>query len=238
MTSSGFPDFNKCPKSLEVEEVGKFAQRLILHRGSAQELDKLLSHCPNLQDFAIWLQPGIRFLLPTLEKLSLRRLSADFSDLVHDDYLNSTFSSITHLDVIKFHGRTWKEWEVLLKLPHLSHLLIGSLVELDVFPNFLRHASQLRILIFMPEPDDMTVWMQDHQINQHSLFDDDVRLVLLNSPRFPGLVEDWVKGGESGLDNWTFCELVSIARKREFDFPPSAFVFNSTTYMQNISSSH
>ena len=219
MTNPRFPDFNKYSNCLKVEEVGRFAQRLIIHQGSAQEMENFLSHCPNLQDFAIWLQPGIRFLLPALEKLSLRRLSADFADLVHDDYLSPTFSNITHLDVIKFHGRTWKEWEVLSKLPHLSHLLIGSLVDLDVFSNILRHASQLRILIFMPEPDDLAVWMQDHDKNKHSLFDDDVRLVLLHSPRFPGLVEDWVKGGESGLDNWTFCELVSIARKREFDFP-------------------
>ena len=164
------------------------------------------------------MQPGIKPLLPTLEKLSLRRLSADFSDLGHNDYLGLTFSNITHLDVIKFHGRTWKEWEVLSKLPRLSHLLIGPLVDLEVFPNLLHHASQLRILIFMPEPDDVAVWLQDHEKNQHSLCDDDVRLVLLNSPRFPGLVEDWIKGGELGLDNWTFCELVSIARKRQFNF--------------------
>jgi hypothetical protein len=77
------------------------------------------------------------------------------------------------------------------------------------------------ILMFMPEPDDMAVWMQVHEKNQHSLFGDDVRLVLLNSPRFPGLVEDWVKGGESGLDNWTFCQLVLVARKSEFDLPRS-----------------
>ena len=92
---------------------------------------------------------SIKVLLPALEKLSLKRLSADFGDLAHDDYLSSTFSNITHLEVMRFHGRTWTEWEVLSKLPHLSHL-IWFLVDLEVFLNLLRHTSQLRILIFMP----------------------------------------------------------------------------------------
>ena len=232
MTDPIFPDFKAYPDSLKVQEVGRFAQRLILPQGSTQELEEILSHCPNLQDFAIWLQP-MKFLLPTLEKLSLRRLSADFSNLVHDDYLGSTFSNITHLDVIKFHGRTWKEWKVLSKLPHLSHIIIGFLVDFDVFSNLLRHISQLRILIFMPEPDDVTAWIQDHDKNQQCLFDNEDRLVLVNSPAFPGLVEDWVKGGESGLDNWTFCELVSIARRREFDSTIylGHCYFDSTTYV-------
>ena len=217
MTSPTFPDFNKYPNSLKVEEVGRFAQRLIVRSHSpTQELERMLSHCPNLQDFAIWLQP-IKFLLPTLKKLSLIRLSADFSDLVHDDYLSSAFSNITHLDVIRFHGRTWKEWEVLSKLPHLSHLIVGFPVDHDVFPNLLRYASQLRILIFMPEQYHMTAWLRNHDKNQHNLLENDDRFVLLNCPAFPGLAEDWVKGGESGLDNWTFCELILIARRRKFN---------------------
>ena len=210
-----FPNFEGYPNSLKVEEVGRFAQRLIIHHSYRKELEKMLFHCPNLQDLAFWVQP-IKFLLPTLEKLSLKRISADFADLTHDDYLGTAFSNITHLDVIKFHGRTWKEWEVLSKLPHLSHLLIGSLVDYGVFLNLLRHVSQLRILIFMPEPDSLAAWMQDHNKNQHNLLGNDDRFILLHSPVFPGLIEDWVKGGESGLDNWTFCELVLIARKRKF----------------------
>jgi len=231
MTSPAFPDFDKYPNSLKTEEVGKFAQRLIVRSNSpSQEVERIVSHCPNLQDFAIWLQP-IKFLLPTLNKLSLKRLSADFSDLVHDDYLSSAFSNITHLDVIKFHGHTWKEWEVLSTLPHLSHLIVGFLVDYDVFPNLLRYASQLRILIFMPEQYDMTVWMRDHDKNQHNLLENDDRFVLLNCPAFPGLAEDWVKGGESGLDNWTFCELVLIARRRKFNFTQLHY-FDSITYIQ------
>jgi len=231
MTSPAFPDFDKYPNSLKTEEVGRFAQRLIVRSNSpSQGVEGIVSHCPNLQDFAIWLQP-IKFLLLTLNKLSLKRLSADFSDLVHDDYLSSAFSSITHLDVIKFHGHTWKEWEVLSTLPHLSHLIVGFLVDYDVFPNLLRYASQLRILIFMPEQYDMTVWMRDHDKNQHNLLENDDRFVLLNCPAFPGLAEDWVKGGESGLDNWTFCELVLIARRRKFNFTQLHY-FDSITYIQ------
>jgi len=218
MTSRRFPDFNKYPNSLKVEEVGKFAQRLILNRRSPQEQETILSHCPNLQDFALWLQP-IKHVLPTVEKLPLKRLSADLRYLIPNDYLSSMFASLTHLDIIKFDGHTWKEWEVLSKLPHLTHLIIGILVDPDIFLNLLLHISRLRILIFMPEWDDREVWMQDHHKNQHSLNDNDDRLVLLNSPAYPGLVEDWIKGGELGLDNWTFCELVLIARRREFDLP-------------------
>jgi hypothetical protein len=71
----------------------------------------------------------------------------------------------------------------------------------------------------MPEQDDMAAWMQDYNDDKEKIYGiEDHRLVLLNSPQYPGLVEDWVKGGESGLDNWTFCELISLARKRNFIF--------------------
>ena len=213
-----FPDFNKYPNSLKVEEVGRFARRLIINKRSPEELETILLHCPNLQDFAIWLQP-IKHVLLTVEKLPLKRLSADLRYLIPNDYLSSMFAGLTHLDVIRFHGCTWKEWEVLSKLPHLTHLMIGALVDLEVFPNLLRHISQLRTLIFMPEWEDPEDWTQDHDKNLYNLIDNDDRLVLLNSPMYPGLIEDWIKGGESGLDNWTFCELVSIARRREFDLP-------------------
>ncbi|KIM45632.1 hypothetical protein M413DRAFT_442289 [Hebeloma cylindrosporum] len=226
MTLSIFPDFERYPDTLKLEELGKFAQRLILKSGSEKGLKKMLSHFPSLQDFALWVQP-IKFLLPTLDNLPLKRLSADLSDLAHDDYLSSTFSNITHLDVIKFHGRTWKEWEVLSKLPHLTHLIIGSLIDLDVFPNLLHHVSQLRILIFMPGEQGIAAWMGE---NEHKLNVNDDRLVMLSSPRFPILLEDWVKGGESGLDCWAFCELISVARRRKLflDNPPKWFerIFN------------
>ena len=227
MTSPIFPDFERYPNSLGVEKVGRFAQRLIIHHDSRQNLENMLFHCLNLQDLAIWVQP-IKFLLPSLKKLSLRRLSADLSDLVQDDYLSSTFLNITHLDVIKFHGSTWKEWEVLSKLPHLSHLIVGFLVDYDVFLNFLRYASQIRILIFMPNPHDLTVWTQNHDKNH--LLENDDRFVLLYCPAFPGLAEDWIKGGEFGLDTWTFCELVSIARRRKFNYTWSYLI----TYMQTF----
>jgi len=229
MTSPTFPNFERYSNSLKVEEVGRFAQRFIIHYGSRQNLENMLFHCSNLQDLAVWEQP-IKFLLPSLKKLPLRRLSADLSDLVHDDYLSSTFLNITHLDVIKFHGSTWKEWEVLSNLPHLSHLIVGFLVDYDVLLNLLRYSSRLRILIFMPNSHDLAIWMQDHHKNQHNLVEDDDRFVLLNCPAFPGLAEDWIKGGESGMDNWTFCELVSIARKRKFNFSWSHLI----TYMQTF----
>ena len=232
MTIPKFPDFERFSDTLKIEDVGRFAQRLIFHSGTTNELEKFLSHCPNLQDLAIWLRP-IKFLLPILEKLPLKRLSANFANLPHDDYLSPTFSNITHLDVVKFHGRTWKEWEVLSKLPRLSHLIVGFLVDFGVLFNLLRYAPHLQVLIFMPEVDDMVVWMQDNDDDQQKICGiDDNRLVLLKSPEYPGLVEDWVKGGESGLDNWTFCELISFARKRKFSFR----WFDSTANIPIISS--
>jgi len=215
-----FPDFERFSDSLKIEDVGRFAQRLILHSSTThtsttQELEDFLSHCPNLQDLAIWLRP-IKFLLPILEKLPLKRLSADFANLVHDDYLSSTFSNITHLDVVRFYGCTWKEWEVLSELPQLSHLIVGFLVDLDVLSNLLRYAAHLQVLIFMPGQEGV---MERFDDDQHKICHiDNDRLVLLYSPQYPGLVEDWVKGGESGLDNWTFCKLISLARKRKFAF--------------------
>ena len=186
----------------------------------------MLLHCPNLQDLALWTKPS-KVLLPTLEKLSLKRLSANFRNLTHDDYLGSIFSNITHFEVIAFHGRTWKEWEVLSKLPHLSHLIIGCHVDVDVFPNLLLYAPRLRILIFMPE----RLNLGDIRIHQHPFTTNEDRLVFLFRPPFYDLLQDWSKGGESGLDCWMFCELVSVARKRRFKFTRfHYFVFISVTY--------
>jgi hypothetical protein len=85
----------------------------------------------------------------------------------------------------------------------------------------------------MPDFHDLAIWIRNQNENQHNLLDSDDRFVVLHSPAFPGLVEDWVKGGESGLDNWTFCELISIARKREFNLLRSHY-FDLLTYMQTF----
>ena len=189
-------------------------------------LEKMLLHCPNLQDLAIWTNSS-KFLLPSLEKLSLKRLLANFRDLTHDDYLRSTFSNITHLEVIAFHGRTWKDWEVLSKLPHLSHLIIGCCVDVDVFPKLLLYAPRLRILIFTPGRPSSG----DRRIHQHPFTINEDRLVLLIRVPDYDLIRDWSKDGESGLDYWMFCELVSVARKRRFNFTRfHCLVFISVTY--------
>ena len=75
--------------------------------------------------------------------------------------------------------------------------------------------------------------MHSQNESQCNLLDSDDRFVVLDGPVFPGLVEDWVKGGESGLDTWTFCELISFARKREFNLPRSHY-FDSLTYVQTF----
>ena len=220
MTDPIFPNFQKS-RYLEVRHVGRFAQRLIYGNHTKEDLENILSNCPNLQDLATWSWP-IKFLLPILNELTLKRLSADLSDITRHDFLTSTFANITHLEVVKFNGHSWEEWKVLLELPHLSHLIIGCVVGLDIFSNLLRYSSQpqLRILIFMPDYGYLVNLMPDGEWSNHKLLDiDDDRLVLVGSPRYPGLAEDWIKGGESGLNTWTFCELVSLARKRKFIGP-------------------
>ena len=223
MAKPPFPDLKNSPRLLET--TGHLAERLLVGYNPTQHyLETLLSFCPNLVDLATWVF-RIKSIFPILDKLPLRRLSANFDDLTYEDFLaRPFFVNLTHLEIFTFIGKTWdKKFEALVHLPNLTHLSIGFPVDDDVIPQLLRYCRLLRILIIAPPSPSQYLERRGTkkllaEINDH-------RLVLLQIPPFPALIQDWVKGAHGGIDCWAFSELVSLAQSRA-SFPSSMICDN------------
>ncbi|KAF8869592.1 hypothetical protein CPB84DRAFT_1803872 [Gymnopilus junonius] len=63
-------------------------------------------------------------------------------------FLNPTFYNLTHLDIVDLPGRKprWNQWDVLARLPKLSHL---SLYDLHIAKHCVIHCKGLKVLIFL-----------------------------------------------------------------------------------------
>jgi len=218
------PDFKRYPQLMA--SVGHLAEWLMVGYGSGfpYPLNVLLSFCPNIVVLASWTIP-IRPLLPIVDKLPLRRLSANFDDFTYDDFLMKPFVNVTHLEVVSFLGNTWdRNFEALIHLPNLTHLsVIEHAIKVEVIPQLFHHCYPLRILIIIL--DHTLLRFQEDDAEERLAEINDNRLVLLESPPFPGLVHDWEKGAHGGIDCWAFGELVSLAQSRSYfvDPPPRHF---------------
>jgi len=215
IASPPFPDFKKFPQLLE--STGHLAERLIVAYDPTQyylAIETLLSFCPNIVDLALRVFRTTP-IFPILDKLPLRRLSANFDDLTYEDFLaRPFFVNLTHLEIPTFIGATWDQnFEALVHLPNLTHLSIGfwTGVDDDVIPQLLRHCRLLRILIVAP-------LSPRHYLERKGikklLSELDHHLVFVEIPPFPALVRDWVKGALGGIDYWAFSELISLAQSR------------------------
>jgi len=180
-------------------------------------LKVLLSSCPNIVVLASWTIP-IRPLLPVVDKLPLRRLSANFDDFTYEDFLMEPFVNVTHLEVLSFVGNTWdRDFEALIHLPNLTRLsIVEHAIKVEVIPQLFHHCYPLRMLIITL---DHTLRFQEDDAEENDAEEklseiNDNRLVLLESPPFLGLVHDWEKGAHGGIDCWAFGELVSLAQSR------------------------
>jgi hypothetical protein len=208
MAKPQFPDFKKYPQLLET--TGHLTERLFVGNISMQDLETLLSFCPNILDLVIWRFP-IKSLPPILDKLPLRRLCADFDHFTYEDFLaHPFFVNLTHLHMLTSTGLTWDGYfEALVLLPNLTHLFIECWMTVDVISQLLRHCRLLRILIITP--DSIRRYLArtstEAEINDH-------RLVILKGPPSLVSVQDWDKGAHGRIDSWAFSELVSLAQSR------------------------
>jgi hypothetical protein len=212
MTRPSCPDFKKFPQLLE--NIGHLAERMLVGYNPIQGyLETLLSFCPNIVDLAIWVF-RIKSIFPILDKLPLRRLSANFDDFTYEDFLaRPFFVNLTHLEIFTFMGETWdKNFEALVHLPNLTHLLIRFSVEVDMLPKLLRHCRLLRLLIISPVSTRR--YLQRDNAEERLAEINDHRFVFLESPSFAALVDDWDKGARGEIDCWAFSELVSLAQSR------------------------
>jgi len=127
----------------------------------------------------------------------------------YDDLLIEPFSNLTHLGIIS-NGGSWEErwegrWEVLIHLPKLTHIRISHKISLKVVAKLLRLCPILKVLVAMPvqNADSLTV------VN-------DKRFVLLKFLYHASLIHDWEKGVNGGMDVWSFCDLIVLARSSEY----------------------
>ena len=212
MTRPPYPDFKKFPQLLE--SIGHLAKQLLVGYNPIQGyLETLLSFCPNIMDLAIWVF-RIKSMFPILDKLPLRRLCANFDDFAYEDFLaRPFFVNLTHLEIFTFMGETWdRNYEALVHLPTLTHLLIRCSIEVKLIPQLLRQCRPLRILIISPVSTHR--YLQRDSAEERLAEINDYRLVFLESPSFASLVDDWDKGAHGGIDCWAFGELVSLAQSR------------------------
>jgi hypothetical protein len=149
-----------------------------------------------------------------MDKLPLRQLCANFDDFTYEDFLaRPFFVNLTHLEIFMFMGKTWdKKVEALVHLPNLTHLSIGFSIDDEVIPQLLRHCRLLRILILVPSSPRQ--YLERKGTEELLAEINDPRLVFLQLPPFPALVQDWVKGAHGGIDCWAFSELISLAKSR------------------------
>ncbi|KIM39517.1 hypothetical protein M413DRAFT_447009 [Hebeloma cylindrosporum] len=224
ITIPPLPDLRRSGPQL-LENIGHLVEKLLVgyNTESQYPLEKFLSFCPNIVDLATW-HTRISHLLPTIDKLPLRRLSANFDDFIYEDFLTrSFFTKITHLDLLLFMGESWdKQFEALTHLPELTHLAIGFPVRVAIISQLLCRCRLLQILMLTPADPDQYFYdmIEERFVEIH-----DHRLVLLETPNFPGLVYDWEQGARGGMACWVFSELVSLAKRQNYFVTHSPLCF-------------
>jgi hypothetical protein len=95
-----------------------------------EALRTVLSFCPNISDLAIlyeftpYEQARWTYLLPIVQEIPhLNRLTlGSLCVLSYRESLVRTFLSLTHLTIHGALGCSWGEWEVVTRLPKLTHL--------------------------------------------------------------------------------------------------------------------
>ncbi|KAF8965546.1 hypothetical protein BDZ97DRAFT_1811204 [Flammula alnicola] len=216
-----YPDFKKFP-SLKLEDVGHFAKHFITHSSfTNEEINHLLSSCPNVYDLAIWIAGTFKFFLPNIQHLRLRRLSAELAFFTEEDLLHPTLSDLTHLNIISSLGaEDWKSWKKLTKLPHLTHIKLDSPVSIEVVRNLVLRCTRLRYLIISGYPKGMSVdgWITTQMEAAFQEIDED-RIILLFPSDYNMHLErmlDWLQGAHGGMDNWHFAELIFQIRRQKY----------------------
>ncbi|KAF9050490.1 hypothetical protein BJ165DRAFT_1525709 [Panaeolus papilionaceus] len=197
-------------------------KHVLIRQRFISDISNVLQHCTDIQNLTMWIPYGdCSSLVPILEaQPSLRRISFDPS-LFFRSWDEDTpipfnlpmFRNITHLEVISA-TPSWSKWQYLEALPSLTHLALGGVVSRVLIRNLLRRCERLQVLVIYYFAG-ISVWETGYSEIEDEVderVEDDGRLMVLTTARFPGLVEMWERGARGGDGFW---ELVQNIKNDE-----------------------
>ncbi|TFK64836.1 hypothetical protein BDN72DRAFT_846246 [Pluteus cervinus] len=181
----------------------------------------ILELCPNLQEFALWVNPNdndVSSLQPVLSKLSLRRLSINplalfsvprFLD-IHAQHL--MFRSVTHLDLLQ-DAKAWEEISGLAALPSLTHLALSDGITYSIISDVVRWCDRLKVIVVVVQASVDSSEDEDKDSAVLTSIEtgcDDLRVVAFEC----AFVRDWELGATGGRDIWVKAEEVVEKRMK------------------------
>lgn len=215
-----FPDFDKYPEGLRLEELGEFAKCLVLwtHLPNASVL---LESCQNLEILFInhsspsptYLAEAqmVLSLLPQLTKLRELHTTWNFGDLPQEQHSGPAFAKITHL---KLNVAT--NWSACISraFNSLTHLLVQVFGKWEPAQQALAICPALKVLILIPHE---LAWFHIGE-SFENMFEHitDPRMVLL-SPHLRETTSYVQNPTQRGLlTTWSAAEIIVTCRKRVY----------------------
>ncbi|KAF8193571.1 hypothetical protein K438DRAFT_836284 [Mycena galopus ATCC 62051] len=182
-------------------------RHLMLLYSPSVDFHGILALCSGVED--LLLQTALDdTLLPLIDAMPLRRLSADFDMM--PPATHPMFSRLTHLHLGDDPVNAGELPEILAALPKLTHLSLDGDISVLMSPEILASSQSLRALVFFEY--DPRVWSDEvaAQLTR------DIRFVVMPVPDF---AEDWYAGLQHGTDYWSEAETF-VAKRRTGEIDP------------------
>ncbi|KAF9059184.1 hypothetical protein BDP27DRAFT_1431698 [Rhodocollybia butyracea] len=204
-------------RTIEAKPAGFFSRRVkrlyLSYSVTPAEAERILSVCTGLTQLTCWIQHQhdgwlLRYLNST--PLShLTRLSIKL-DMVTErnsipSFSDELYQNLTHLDIVlppPLNSGTLIDWEALIALPHLKHLIIGDLFPsehmylIPVLRQLLHSGPALEVLAIITNEPAMRGALESENF-------DDPRMLIIPRFNWPfDLPTYWKKLYRSELDGW------------------------------------
>ncbi|KAF7377254.1 hypothetical protein MSAN_00145700 [Mycena sanguinolenta] len=128
------------------------------------------------------------------------------------DFAHPVFASMTHLEIFDapHDGFDLAVWTALTRLPHLTHLALGSAAYLPMCGALLPTWEHLRVLVIL---FSQHVGLDAGLLTEHNVSElaDEPRLVLMVCSEY---LEDWIKGAHTSCDDYWAQAEDHIARRK------------------------
>ncbi|PPQ73917.1 hypothetical protein CVT24_012782 [Panaeolus cyanescens] len=224
-----FPEFGRCPSSVNPTEVYQFAQHLAIDETN-QDLHMVkdfISKCTNLINLGCWTTERDPWILHNISKLQhLRRLSVNLRLCttatlrgVLEPRNRAAFSSLTHLELIN--PEPDLPLRLFTKCTNITHFSICSNFTQErvwyvMLGNLLSSWETLRIFLLSIVKECLPGCARDFYAN-------DTRIAIMDVNMSDTV--DWFRGAHGGIDVWWHAENLVFARKHKF--------FSSDSYLEN-----
>ncbi|KAF9478367.1 hypothetical protein BDN70DRAFT_880057, partial [Pholiota conissans] len=194
-----------------VKYYGTYVKHLIIGGDKSFEgLCRYLSACPNLIDIAIWTNCSMKRFLGLFSDLKLERLSASLISLSPADFRSAAFAHLTHLDATKC-GAKWAQCQGFVFLPHLTHLAINDMIDIDTLRQLLQRCERLKILLAINRGGSWYGWDCDWDSRRDIIMDP--RFVMMKIVRY--VIGDWMNSAHGKPNMWDWAEAISSVKKKE-----------------------